>query len=327
MLPSKPRVDNKFTKEEEIGKSFISNFEAIAFVVLVVVILILLYPAKRIEDIVLMEEDPNYELSLFYLRRLIEAYPQRYDYKLAFVKKATSLGKDDYVEALYKDLLNSENPKDRILGLNIAYFKFKRDYFLAKTEEEKINIKKKLEKTLLALVRGTNDVNELKEYFLEANSMDMPHVALRIALLLSNLDKQNRVFWLETAYERSIAVKDYKLALDILSQLITADVKHRKNWVDKKIELLLLVKDYKQAVNLCMIEMSKAETYQDKKQYFKKALDILSWHNERMEIANLIRNNYKEFIQDEEMLSFMIKKALAIGDLETARLLALHMLN
>ena len=327
MLPSEPPVDNKFTKEEEIGKSFISNFEAIAFVVLVIVILILLYPAKRIEEIVLKEEDPNYELSLFYLRRLIEAYPQRYDYKMAFARKATILARDDYVEALYKDLLNSENPKDRMLGLNIAYFKFKRDYFLAKTEEEKINIKKKIEETLLALVKGTNDVNELKEYFLEANSMDMPHVALRIALLLSNLDNQNRVLWLETAYKGSIAIKDYKLALDVLSQLISADVKHRKDWVDKKIELLLFVRDYKQAVNLCMIEMSKAKTYQDKKQYFKKALDILSWHNEKREIANLIRNNYKEFIQDEEMLSFMIKKALAIGDLETARLLALHMLN
>jgi tetratricopeptide (TPR) repeat protein len=329
---SKRPARSRFPKEEviwekDIGKRFITNTELLAFVLLVLITLALLFPGKRVEELVVKEEDPNYELSILYLEKLTGSYPERYDYKLALAKKAMRLGKDEYTERIYKELSKSKDPEAKILALTIIYDRLKKKYFLSEKPEEKISIKKEMANVLISLSEQTKSIDELRKYFSESISMDMPALSFRLAMLLSDIDSRKRVFWLEEAYKKASVMKDYTTAVKILDEMISTDTKNRKRWTDKKIEIALFSKDYTQAVNTCIGEMLMAKSYEEKKRYFKKALEILSWYSDRHKTAVLIETYYRDFLQDDEMALFILKKTLAVGELKIARILALEVLN
>jgi len=314
-------------KEKDISKKVITNTELLGFVLLVLIVLVLLFPTKRIEKLALKEEDTNPELSFLYLKKLTELYPNRYDYKLAFAKKAIRLGKDEYAQKICNELLKSKDPKAKKLALTITYDILKRKYFLSKNPKEKISVKKKMASILASLSSRTKSVNELSKYFSESVSMDMLALSFRIAMLLSNVDRKNRLIWLEKAYREASAMRDYATAVRVLDKMINIDTKNREKWVDKKIEILLFRKKYTQAVNTCIGEMLNTKSYEEKKKYFKKALEILSWCRNSYETAILVETYYRDFLRDDEMVLYMLKTLLAGGQLKVARMIALEVLS
>jgi len=329
---SKRRAKSSFNKEEvirekDVTKRLITNTELLGFVLLILIILALLFPAKSIRELVLKEKNTNPELSFLYLKKLAELYPNRYGYKLSLAKKAIDLGKYEYAEKICSELSRHKDPKARKLALTITYDLLKKKYFLSKKPKEKTNIKERMANVLALLSKQAKSVKELRKYFFESVSMNMPELSFRIAILLSNVDSKKKLFWLEKAYREASAMKDYATALNILDEMVKIDTKNREKWVAEKIEILLFNKEYTRSVNTCIKEMLDAKSYEEKKKYFKKALEILSWCCDKYEVAILVEKYYRYFWGDDEMMLYMLERLIAGGQLKIARMIALEVLG
>ncbi len=330
-----------------VTAKFVDNKEILAFVVIFFFLSILLFPKGKIERIIL-EEDSNIELSNIYLKQLVKLNPDP-NLKVLMIERLIMLGKYDEALDYIKDLESypEENIKAKVIFSKYLILKAK--YFSNKLlNEDKEKIRSEMKEILKSSYGKSSDLELLKKIYKESLSMFFPDLALEISLKINSI-KPEDLYWLEESYKNSLATENYSTALNILKKLIIMDEKNKVDWLkkfynislmikdynealwalnylkildknneeiyNKKIlDLYLIKKDYSKAINYCLYFLEREKKIDNKKEYFKKALEI-AMSIKRYDIAKeVIRNNYKNFLHDKEMVKFILKSALATGD-------------
>lgn len=339
-----------------VKAKLIDNKEIVAFTMIFFFMSYILFPKGKIERLIL-EEDSNINLSNIYLKQLIKLNPDL-NLKILMIERFIRLGKYDealdYIKEL--ELYPSEDIKAK--AVFSKYLILKTKYFSNQfSKEDKEKIRQEMKEILRSSYKKSSDLNLLEKIFKESLSMAFPDLALEVSLKINSI-KPEDLYWLKESYKQSLATENYSITLNILRKLIIKDEKNKIFWLqkfydislmlkdydevlwslnyfkvlDKKnenfynkkiLDLYLIKKDYLKALNYCLLLLEKEKNLNNKKEYFKRALEIAMYIKKYDIVKETIRKNYKNFLQDKEMIKFILKSALATGDPKFAHEIAL----
>ena len=120
-------VDNN--KEDEFEEVYVVTYKELIFISAVfIVILIVLYPKDLIKQEI-RSENSNYDLSMLYLKDLIEHSPKDESLKLILAEQSLRSGKKEQSLELLNKLIFSKNIKRRNKALLLSYELRKSGYF------------------------------------------------------------------------------------------------------------------------------------------------------------------------------------------------------
>ncbi len=343
-----------------VKAKFIDNKEIAVFVIIFFLIAYILFPKGKIERFIL-EEDSNINLSNIYLKQLIKLNPDP-NLKILMVERLIKLGKYDEVLDYIKELELYPEENIKAKAFFSKYLILKTKYFSDQfSEEDKEKIRQEMKEILKSSYRKSLDLNFLEEIFKESLSMAFPDIALEVSLKINSIKPEN-LHWLEESYKQSLATENYSIALNILRKLIMKDEKDKVFWLQKFYNISLMLKDYDEALwslnylkvldknnevsynkkildlylirrdyikamDYCLFLLEKERNFNKKKEYFKKTLEIAMYSKNYRLVKETIRKNYKNFLQDREMVKFILKSALATGDPKFAHEIALEIKN
>jgi tetratricopeptide (TPR) repeat protein len=245
-------------------------------------------------------------------------------------KKALRSNMEEY---LIKAIFFSEDPKDiRYLYKEALSMEFHRVALIsAKRLAEKDMADIRLLSEVYRLSIGMKDYASAR-YFLEK---------------IIEKDNKNKVQWFYELYNLGIATKDYKLAEKSLMELMRLEPQNRELHRRELVNLYLYLGDRRTAIRLIeeylkteptnrkwkeeltrlyladgnystahklYKEMFIEETNPyERREYFKKAVQMLLWSGNYEELEVFLLENYKEFVRDRDMAEFILKAALATG--------------
>lgn len=214
-----------------------------------------------------------------------------------------------------------------------------------------------LEVCLKALKIEPNSTYWLKEAYKQSLATGDYKTAKELLYKLSITDKDNSIKWLTDLYNLSIGTKDYSMAIEVSRYLAEIDRhnagKYYRNIVniyiinndknsainfleslikanttdrDKLLELLVSIyisnKDYDGALNVYMQDFEKERNKKRRKEIFKKIVQILLWKQDYEKVRYFLRQEYPSLIDDKETAKFVLKTALATGDIKLANEIA-----
>ena len=219
-------------------------------------------------------------------------------------------------------------------------------FFVAKERSEKEEILSSLRKTFYDLL-SLKHLNErdLIEIYRISESLDIPDVGLKIALILAkrnlnwkklafrkavqlgkidlaynliksipeNLLNEQEKIW---AYQIAITKKDYSLALKYLNLVAQrkADFKV-KRWKEF-LTLYLKTGQISDFENLVKLLLEKMKSKDEKKEVFKFAVKALMWSGRYDKVKQLIKEYGLKLIDDSKFAIFLIRSAMATGDVK-----------
>ncbi|MEZ0323584.1 MAG: hypothetical protein ABWJ98_04665 [Hydrogenothermaceae bacterium] len=223
---------------------FVSNGEIFLFSFIVILIMILLFPKGKLEELVLEYKDSNVELANVYLENLVRINPDP-QLKLLLAQRYFEIGNykrsEEILEELEKSGLKSE-------VAFIRYQRLKFLYFLSKEQNQKLAYYKKMENLLTDIYQNEQRLDILEKVYKESVSMNMPYLSLKVAEKISKLKSNKDLKWLEIVYQKSLQVSDYKTAMEYLSILEELDKENYRHWLTEHYKLSLSTKDYKAAL-------------------------------------------------------------------------------
>ena len=140
---------------------------------------------------------------------------------------------------------------------------------------------------------------------------------------LYKTDSANKYYWAKELLNLYSYQKQYNKAISLLEQLYKTDTKNKDLWLKQLTDLYLYQKQYEKALNIYLTQLNMEKNPLKRKEYFKKAVEIALW-SKNFELAkNIISKHYKEFLNDREMMKFVLKSSLATGDPKFAHKIAL----
>jgi tetratricopeptide (TPR) repeat protein len=133
----------------------------------------------------------------------------------------------------------------------------------------------------------------------------------------------NKYYWAKELLNLYSYQKQYGNAISLLEQLYETDTKIRDLWLKQLTDLYLYQKQYEKALNIYVAQLNLEKNPLKRKEYFKKAVGI-ALLSKNFELAkNIIYKYYNEFLNDREMMKFVLKSSLATGDPKFAYKIAL----
>ena len=184
------------------------------FMVVFAGVLILLFPAGRLERIILKEDHLNTYLHIKYLESLSKLNPSP-DVLEALARAYASIGQRDRALKVAEKLQHL--PDSQVRSYRITYEILKHKYFSMKPSQEKEDIRRRLRRLLLRIAILEQDVEKLKRIYKESADMGFHRVALLTSQRLAK--KTGRDLWLEKAVTHAIILKDYSTALSIAKSI------------------------------------------------------------------------------------------------------------
>ncbi|WP_299238424.1 tetratricopeptide repeat protein [Sulfurihydrogenibium sp.] len=140
---------------------------------------------------------------------------------------------------------------------------------------------------------------------------------------LYKTDSANKYYWAKELLNLYSYQKQYGKAISLLEQLYETDTKNKDLWLKQLTDLYLYQKQYEKALNIYLAQLNMKKNALKRREYFKKAVEIALW-SKNFELAkNIIFKHYKEFLNDIEMMKFVLKSSLATGDPKFAYKIAL----
>ena len=270
---------------------FFSNLEVAGFFISSLMVISILFPMGKIEELIYTAPDFNIELSEIYLQNLIKVNPDVM-LKLAIVERYIKTGKMDTAYQVLTSLKNIRNTKVRAQSLALMYEILKWKYNWADTEQQKRQIKRELNRCLSRWIVVNQDPKVLRKIFEELISMEMPDLATKVA---------KKIFLLK-------GVKDYKILRKLSYSYL---------WKGK----------YKKAISLMEEIIYTCNDLKMKKIVFKEMLRILLWNKDYQDLKEILLKDAPIFSRDEDMTFFCLKIALSTGDPYFTRKLLLRILE
>jgi len=300
------------------------------FLIFFSILLILLFPAGRLEELILTRKEMNVELTEKYIEALLRLrLPQ--DIKEALLRKYILEGDEEKVEKLLAKL-KEDNPER---AYELEYLYLKRKFF--ETAEEKEKVIKKLKGVLTVLVLNTQDPLRLEQLYRDALSFNFSEIAYRISLKLAKLTGKKK--WYEEALILAWRKGDYPEAGKLLKKfnpsrkesLLIAYLYYRKKgnyrealkYLEKYINssgdrsfkkdlilLYLITGKYEKAYGILReVKGTKLE-----KALIKAVLRELLWLRAYKSLKKFIKDYALTVEGDREYYRFLLKLALETGD-------------
>ncbi len=345
-------VDNKHEK------SYVVTYKELLFAfVAFCVILFVLYPKDMLKEQILSEKS-NYDLSMLYLKNLIEHDQENEELMLILAEQSLRTGNKDLSLRLLELILRSENDEYRDRAVLLTYDLKKDDYFYFKGEDKKRVEKEKLRRMFVDIIRDKIylesdsdkwydeavfhqdykamylfiDVKLLKEpdnlellkqaYY---TSIELSHRAdsLKYIDLLAQKDTEDGEKWLEAEYYMLISYALFKEANLLLEKHENDSVEWKNRYADFK----LMRKNYIKANSLYMELFNSTKAYTQKKKYFYDAVNALLAGEYSKEASNLARKYEKRYLGDKEARKYLLKLYMATGRLDYAASLSSKILK
>jgi len=140
---------------------------------------------------------------------------------------------------------------------------------------------------------------------------------------LYKTDSVNKYYWVKELLNLYGYQKQYGKTISLLEQLYKTDAQNKDLWLKQLTDLYLYQKQYEKALNIYLTQLNMEKNPLKRKEYFKKAVEIALW-SKNFELAkNIISKYYNEFLNDGEMMKFVLKSSLTTGDSKFAYKIAL----
>lgn len=322
-----------------------SNLELVGFVLLIIFLSAVLFP-KNLEEILLNEEDVNVNLAITYLLALEKVTND----PLVHLKLAIEFSKKGDLNSALKELnranlaLVPEKYRKRALLLQLNLYKSM--FFIAEEENERKEILSYLRRTLYYLLnlKQLNE-RELLELYKVSESFNLPDVGLKIALMLAKKDlnwkklaikkavqlgkidlaysliksipedllTEREEIW---AYQIAVTKKDYSTALKYLNLMAKRRVGFKvKRWREYLV-LYLKTGRISEFEGLVRFFLDKMREKKERKEVFRFAVNVFMWNGEYDKVKKLIMEYGLKLIDDPKFAIFLIKSAMATGDVK-----------
>jgi outer membrane PBP1 activator LpoA protein len=339
-------------------KVYVASYKELIFIFVVfIAILVVLHPKDMIKEQILAEKT-NYDLSMLYLKNILEQEPENEEIMLLLANQSLSTGNKDLSLKLLELLLKSKDKEMRTRVTFLSYNLIKDDYNFSNDEEQKTLLKKKLY-TLMDQILEDDVYKEedLQKWYSEAIFLDYDrakYIFLKqllakddknIALLkdayylsvklsypadttkyvhaLAQYDTERQEAWQKDEYYALVRNKEYQRA----EILLLAYSETSTEWKKRLAEFYLMRKENIKASGIYMHFFSVTEDYNSKKEYFFKAVRALQGSNHLKEAAELAKSYEKYYEKDREVRDFLLKVYMATENLDYAHELSIKILE
>ena len=312
---------------------FISYKEILLFFLFFVLLMIVLFPKGRLEELLSSEEETNIDLSKKYLEALIRTKSPEHLRK-TLLSKFARIGNEKEVRKVI-ETVKKENPK---LALEVEYNLLKREYFLQKGNKE--SVRREIKKVLTALILLEDNPKELEKWFRESVSMNFPDLAYKASKKLAYLTKTP--MWYEKAFLYAIysgnyddakryigkfkpskretylplyyfLIQDhkYKEALNLLEEYIRKYPEERERVERELMIVYFLSGNIKKGEKILNKLIQKGK---EKKVIIITSIRKLMEIGAYQEVKRMIKNYLHLFRGDKKLLTELLKLSLQTGD-------------
>jgi len=336
-------VHNKLTQ-----KKYVVTYKELIFIFCVfVIILVALYPKDLLKEEIVSEK-ANYDLSMLYLKNLLQHNPDDESLMLILATQSIQSGNKDLAIRLLELLLKSENAKIRKKALLLSYELNKEQYFYIKEPALQKKAKKKLKKLFYLIYNGNLYADtDLQRWYQEAIFLDATWPAYTLAKQM--IEKGNHdIKLIKNTFYTAVKLKKKSDALYLLSLLIKYDAKEHKKWILQKYNLYMSFKDYKNAEQV-LVKNAKSEDLKNlladfylftkqyskaakiyfslyrqsveqegRDYYFQKAIEALLSAHKVKEAVKILKKNEDKFLFDQQMREFFLKVYMMTERLDDA---------
>ncbi len=341
-------------------KAYVATYKELIFIFVVfIAILVVLNPKDLIKEQVLSEKS-NYDLSILYLKNILEQEPENEEIMLLLAEQSLSNGDKDLSIRLLGLLLQSKNKLIRTKVTFLSYDLLKDDYYYLenKDETELLKMKDRLKELLLKIIDdNVYEEEDIRKWYDEAVFLDYDFAKYVFIKQLLAKDTQN-VELIKIAYYLAVEFKNVNDTTDYIHRLAQYDIENSDKWKRDEYYTLIMQKQYERAEVLLLVysetslewkirlaefylmrakykKASKiyidlfnaSSDYIEKKNYFFKAARALQGGNLLKETAALARSYESYYAKDREVRNFLLKIYMATGYLDYAFILSKQILD
>jgi len=323
-------------------------------------ILVVLYPKDLIMNQILSEKS-NYDLSMLYLKNMLQNDTKNEQLILALAQKSLTSKNRDLAFNLLKLLRNSKHRDVQAKAYLLSYKIGKENYFYLqeKKEKEKLaEVHKELESIFSLILKkhfyqptdlqilykeaiflnslpseyiliqeilkqNPNDISKLNDAFYIAFTLKKNKEAFLYLDRLSKIDTKHQVKWYDQKYYLLTQTYQYNFIESYLMQ----EAKTSQYWQTKVIEFYLSHKNYKKASVYYMHLFSHNSKFYAKRDLWFKALDTLTAGNLTQDAVNLGYKYESYFIKDKKSRMKLLKLYIASNSLNRAKALSKKILK
>ncbi len=344
---------------DESKKYVITYSEIFIMFMFFSIILFSLFPKELLTKNILAENS-NYDLSMLYLKNMLQNDPKNENLMLMLASQSIRGGKKDLAYRLLEPLKNSKVRSTRSQAYIKSYLLAKEDYFYFEAQGDEFKkdeyylILKELFKTILsenfynstnnqylfeesiflkeskngykfALETSTKEkkIKNLKSLYYSCLKLKQFNEALKCSNMLTKLDKKNQTKWREATYfvlSNNYSQKSTKLFLK-------KKAKKSLYWQSKLAEYKIKIKEYKQAADIYMKLFNSEKNYKKRKILFYKTIESLNAANYKRYAVNFAKSHESYYLRDREARMFILKLYLGNGSPNSAAALSQKILK
>lgn len=345
-------VDNEHTK------NYVVTYKELVFIFVVFcVILFVLYPKDLLKEQILSEKS-NYDLSMLYLKTLLEHEPENESLMLILAEQSLRTGKKDLSLRLLELLLESKNEEHKNKATLLSYELKKDDYYYFTDEIKQIEQKEILRKLFRSIfISKMYSEEQIDMWYNESRFLEEERAMYYFAKKKIEKDPSN-IEVLEVAYYLSVKFKQPAESLkfvELLAQhdkaredkwlldeffilmnsrlfdkayvLLSEHANDSAEWKNKLADFYLQSQQYVQASDAYLDLFETTEDCLQKREYFFKAIRTLQSGNLLEKAAITAKKYESQYIQDAEARKFLLKIYLATGHLDDAASLSKKILK
>jgi len=344
--------------DSEQKKIYVVTYKELIFMFVVFsVILFVLHPKDLLKEQILSEKS-NYDLSMLYLKNLLEHNPEDESLMLILAEQSLRSNKKDLSLRLLELLLKSEDTELRNKATMLSYELKKDDYYYFKDKKKQAKQKEELRKLFFRIYyfkmydednidkwhhealflgedraryyflqqkikRDPKNIELLESAFYLSVRLHKSNDSIKYVEKLIKYDKVRSEKWQLDEFYMLINSKRYKRVENFLKAQSTDSVIWRK----KSADYYLMRKSYMKASNIYMELFNKTNDYSQRKKYLFKAIQALQAGSLFDKSASLGHRYEKYYINDSSVRKFLLKLYIATGYLEYASALSKKILK
>lgn len=323
------------------------------------VILFVLFPKDLLKEQIL-KETSNYDLSMLYLKNMLNHDPSNESLMLMLASQSLRSGNRDLSLRLLELLLRSENLEVRQEAYALSYKLAKENYHFVQTKKQKAEIKKDLKKLFIGIIINhfyKNNLTDLSRWYNEAVFLNLDTYALNLLKqkiildpnnltllhdgyfladklkrekdvlkfihLLQQKDALDRDKWLMNEYYYYTAKKEFSKA----ESLLRSNAKISLTWQEMLAQFYLSRKKYIEASRTYMQLYHRINNKEDKKLYFIEAVKTLQAGGYLRNAVALGHQYENRYYKNPKIRIFLLRLYISANDLEKAAALSKRILK
>ncbi len=318
--------------------------------------LALLYQKDLLKEQVLAESS-NYDLTATYLENMLRLESDNERLMLAMAEVSINSHNFDLAQKLIEVLYTNQKNVTKAEVYSLDYKLYKERYFQSKDEQEKVQLKKKLEE-IFSVIMKEKLYDDLRPWYNESRFLENRELSFELLKELLKREPKSvdllkdRLFftqyfedikgegesykklieidiaynaqeWKENYYYYLLRTKNYDEAKDIALELSTDST----YWKNELAEFYMFQKEYKNASKVYLELFYLIDRKNVRDGYLISAINALSTAKAYDEMTALIKKYEKLYSDDAEMNKRFLKLYLSINRLDLANGLAKKILT